>query len=729
MAETVKIKIETTGGEDIVNNLNKADDAAKSLKAQLREATLELQNMSDQPGIDPVKLQEAAQRVGELRDKIGEANENAAAFAGNKFENISNSLGGVKSALLNLDFEKASTMAKNFAVNAKSISFGGAISSVKDLGSTFMTIGKALLTNPIFLIAAVIAGIVLAIKVLLDKLGVTKVIMKAIGDVFKFVGDTIDKYLIQPLKDLADWFGVTNNAAEESAQKQSDALRKTADASKKKSEEVNQAIDTEIRIAELQGKSTEQLQRKKVQGLREVALEEYKANLAALKAATLKGEADEKELADLREKLRLSRIAYTQSKDNVKIFEEEITKKKSDELEKRNEDEAKSQKTSSDNAAAARKAAADKQREYDNQRLNAERQYEDLRLLLMKDGVEKELLENDLKYGRLIEDTKNNEKLLQTERKNIIDTYQKLQSQASIDIINKSEKEQADAKLAAQKETEDKMKAEEDKAWSDEKERMDLKTSYILDAEEKSRSERLNAYQQELVDLQASLDSGLITRAEYDELTKNAEKKKNDDLSNINKEYRDKEEAAEKDLRDKKIQAVQSTLSTIGNLAELFAGKSLKSQERAFKVQKAANIANATIDTYKAATAAYSSLAGIPTVGPALGVAAAAAAVAAGLVNIKKIASTKFNPSGGGEGGDSGASPAPSGGETSTANNLVAPIPAGITLNGSANAGSTGGGTQLYGSRQTPIRSYVVESDITNTQNTLQMYQQRSEIG
>lgn len=59
----------------------------------------------------------------------------------------------------------------------------------------------------------------------------------------------------------------------------------------------------------------------------------------------------------------------------------------------------------------------------------------------------------------------------------------------------------------------------------------------------------------------------------------------------------------------------------------------------AFKIGQTAAIAQATIDTYKAATSAYSAMAGIPFIGPALGVAAAAAAVAAGMSNISKIRS------------------------------------------------------------------------------------------
>lgn len=58
-------------------------------------------------------------------------------------------------------------------------------------------------------------------------------------------------------------------------------------------------------------------------------------------------------------------------------------------------------------------------------------------------------------------------------------------------------------------------------------------------------------------------------------------------------------------------------------------------------VGKAAAVAETTINTYKAAQSAYSSLAGIPIIGPALGAAAAAFAVVQGLANVKKILSTK----------------------------------------------------------------------------------------
>lgn len=91
-----------------------------------------------------------------------------------------------------------------------------------------------------------------------------------------------------------------------------------------------------------------------------------------------------------------------------------------------------------------------------------------------------------------------------------------------------------------------------------------------------------------------------------------------------------KREAIEKSVQDNKLSLASSTF---GNLATILGKESAAG--------KAAAVAQATIDTYKAATSAYSSLAGIPVVGPALGAVAAGAAVVAGLANVKKIVSTK----------------------------------------------------------------------------------------
>lgn len=67
------------------------------------------------------------------------------------------------------------------------------------------------------------------------------------------------------------------------------------------------------------------------------------------------------------------------------------------------------------------------------------------------------------------------------------------------------------------------------------------------------------------------------------------------------------------------------------------------SQNRAlFEAMKAFAIAETTIKTYQGAMEAYSALAGIPIVGPALGAAAAAAVVAAGAARVAQIRSTSI---------------------------------------------------------------------------------------
>jgi hypothetical protein len=168
----------------------------------------------------------------------------------------------------------------------------------------------------------------------------------------------------------------------------------------------------------------------------------------------------------------------------------------------------------------------------------------------------------------------------------------------------------------------------------------------------------------------------------------------------------EEEAAAAKLLKSQKIDAVQSTLSTIGNLAELFAGKSKKQQEQAFKIQKAVNIANATIDTYKAATGAYSSLSAIPVVGPALGIAAAGLALSAGLLNVKKIASTKFDASGGGGTPPSGGGGG--GGTNAMQGNVITP---------NFNIVGNNGTNQLQQLKQAPIQAYVVSGEMSTQQS------------
>lgn len=158
--------------------------------------------------------------------------------------------------------------------------------------------------------------------------------------------------------------------------------------------------------------------------------------------------------------------------------------------------------------------------------------------------------------------------------------------------------------------------------------------------------------------------------------------------------------AAYQSLQEKKNNALQSSLSVASEIFSAMAQIAGEENEAG----KAFAVTGAIIDTYAAANAAYASMAGIPYVGPALGIAAAAAAIASGIANVKAILSTKVS-------GDPDNINIPSG-STVTPPALSTP-PIEYTRN-------------LLGDKETdeinkPMKVYVLESDITEVQNKVRV--------
>lgn len=164
------------------------------------------------------------------------------------------------------------------------------------------------------------------------------------------------------------------------------------------------------------------------------------------------------------------------------------------------------------------------------------------------------------------------------------------------------------------------------------------------------------------------------------------------------------------------VQTTQSALQATADLIGAFAGKSKEQQKKAFEAQKAINIASAIISTYQNAVTAYQSqFLPIPDPSsPIRGAIAATVAVATGVANIRKIEQTKFDsketPSGAGGGGAGGGSFAP---------NLSAPV-----SNTSTNLASIGFGQQ----QPEPVKVFVTETDITNSQKNIKSIEQKASI-
>jgi hypothetical protein len=177
-----------------------------------------------------------------------------------------------------------------------------------------------------------------------------------------------------------------------------------------------------------------------------------------------------------------------------------------------------------------------------------------------------------------------------------------------------------------------------------------------------------------------------------------ADKKALDDEETANKKANaDAQEEIDKKKAQARAQWLSAGANTLKQASQLL-GESTDAG-------KAAAIAAATIETYQAAVSSYNSLSGIPIVGPALGAVAAGVAVASGIANVKKILAVKTPKGGGG-----GAAPSVAG--------------AGAAGAGSApqfNVVGNSGVNQLAGimatNEQTPVKAYVVPSDVTTGQS------------
>lgn len=158
---------------------------------------------------------------------------------------------------------------------------------------------------------------------------------------------------------------------------------------------------------------------------------------------------------------------------------------------------------------------------------------------------------------------------------------------------------------------------ETEKAITEEQQnRLDLQAEEI-----NSRVANEQAAQEQLTE---AVRQGVEERAEIINQAKEAEAQKETDLSFLKKQL---------GITEKK-----DTKSNLENITTMLR----QGSKEQMAVQKAQGMAQAAIATYQAANSAYSALAGIPIVGPALGAAAAAAAIAYGLNNVAQISGIKL---------------------------------------------------------------------------------------
>lgn len=226
------------------------------------------------------------------------------------------------------------------------------------------------------------------------------------------------------------------------------------------------------------------------------------------------------------------------------------------------------------------------------------------------------------------------------------------------------------------------------------REQKDLVNELALIGKSEREIERLELQQ----DYEAKKE--LIEREITDEAQKNEmllalQTDFNNKINNLNEEASDNEIMWSEMTTDQKLEYAQKGLAGLAaNLGkETAAGK-------------AAAIASTLISTYQGAQDSYTSLAKIPVVGPALGIAAAAAAVAGGLANVKAISQTS-TPQTSGMGGTS-----PS---VSRRSRPAPPsVPPAFNIVGAS--GTNQLAEAIGGQAQQPVKAFVVSNDVTTAQ-------------
>jgi uncharacterized membrane protein (Fun14 family) len=706
-------------------------DNSKSLKAQYKEAVAELQRVSAAYGETSAEAVKAAQAAAQLKDQIGFSKDLVDSFNPDaKFNALSRSIGGVLDGfqafqgalgLIGVEGDQVQeAMLKVQSAMALSQGIQGVMEakdSLLQLGTVMKStaIGQAVLTAAtaaynfvlgasttglkLFRLALVSTGIgalVVGVGLLVanfDKIvdavkgvigwfsGLSGTMKNVISVIFPIVG--VIRLVVMALEEL----GVIDNEQDKINAKNKENQRKRTEAELKQIEAVRKAreknynneqanYDREIKLQQALGKSTLELQKAKINAsikYQETKKKELEQELLGLKILfegasfidSATGGALSARFESLQNEIDKTKNEIENQKTELKILDIEAKK---------------AQQSPTGGGGGGGGGGMTPQQKTD---IDVTRRVEDEKLRIREESREKDLDLLALNYKRKLEDA---EKELKDDKdkKTKIAALEK-QYQESIkadkktidDKWDKIEKEARDKKLQEQIKTEDEQ----------------------YNALQKAQN---SARDQELFELMQSYDAQFELAKNNAELEKALTDAFNKEQAAIIKKYRDEEEEKKKEADEKekeritklnefRLNAAKDTLQIVSNLTELFAGKSEKQQKKAFQVQKAVNIANAVIDTYKAANVA---LASSP---PPFNYIAMAAAITAGLLNVKKIASQQFQTSG-----------------TPPSSNTNAPAAAPMTAN--FNTIGSSGINQLAQLQQTPTQAYVVSGEVTSAQ-------------
>lgn len=252
VADSKVIQDELRKNEEVgVKGLKKIGEEAEKTEKKTKSLTAQLKSLKEQiaTATDPKEATRLAEAAGKIEKQLRGVNKQIDEFTQSKFQNITGSLGEVGQKIAKLDFAGALKSSKQFGEAVKSVTFKESIGGIKNLGSTLLNLGKAMLTSPIFLIGGAIIGIVANFDKLKNAGGV-------VGKVFSAVGDIIGG-VVHVIEEVANYLGLIDTESQKIYEKQTKNLQSLADAQAKTSDRI-------IKILKSQGKETINLELQKL---------------------------------------------------------------------------------------------------------------------------------------------------------------------------------------------------------------------------------------------------------------------------------------------------------------------------------------------------------------------------------------------------------------------------------------------------------------------------------
>lgn len=220
-------------------NVGNYAGALAELKAELKAYKGEMVGLD----ADSERYQELAEKAGKVGDKIKEVNENVkASTGGTGFEKLSNNLGLVGDDLMNLDFEGVNEKMSQMALISKNMTFKETLGGLKNMVGGLANLGKAILLNPIFLLAGVIIGVGMALK---------------------------------------EWINLSDQKAIKAQERFTASLERQTEAYARQADAIRDNGELRLRAAEAQGATEEQLHKIRLQTL-DAANKKEAEQLAAL---------------------------------------------------------------------------------------------------------------------------------------------------------------------------------------------------------------------------------------------------------------------------------------------------------------------------------------------------------------------------------------------------------------------------------------------------------------